>query len=112
MMMMMFMVIMMVMLMVMFSDMKFCILMVVSNSFFWSPSGSLTERVDCAFSATIAMVSWYVALLMSLVVVVMLAVMVVFAVAVLVVFSSNILKVGTCWKINRGGGCLVGRVDK
>ena len=46
------------------------------------------------------------------VVVVMLAVMVVFAVVVLVVFSSNVFKVGTCWKINRGGGCLVGRVDK
>ena len=48
-----------------------------------------------------------------MVMVVMLAVVVFFfAVVVLVVFSSNVFKVGTCWKINRGGGCLVGRVDK
>ena len=26
--------------------------------------------------------------------------------------SSKCFQVGTCWKINRGGGCLVGRVDK
>ena len=31
---------------------------------------------------------------------------------VVLVLSDADIKVGTCWKINRGGGCLVGRVDK
>ena len=33
-------------------------------------------------------------------------------VVVVLVLSDGDIKVGTCWKINRGGGCLVGRVDK
>ena len=50
--------------------------------------------------------------MVMVVLMVLLVALVLTFVEVVLVLSDGDIKVGTCWKINRGGGCLVGRVDK